>query len=131
MTLQLNPGSLKVGQYPMPIKANFTSIKLNGESANAAMTTGRGKEYTYFQIKGADLWVPGHLDTSVEYTIEFPADFAPKTLKATRIVAKKPKVAKVAKVAEVAETQPESPAPVASGDGDAPAPFFGKKKQRN
>lgn len=125
MALMLNPGELKVLQYPMPVKANFVEFNINGEKVKGALTAGRGKAYTYFEAKGASFYVPGHLDTSGAYTVDFPADFTPKALKVTRAVVKKVKTPKAE--GEVAAPATEATAPAA--DAEVPAPF-GKKAKR-
>jgi hypothetical protein len=127
MSLQLNPGELKVLQYPMPIKAEKIELKLNGTKVPAARTFGRGKAYTYFEAHGASFYVPGHLTTETDYTVAFPENFAPKTLKVTRTVVKKAKTPKEPKPTN-GEAAPVVAAPAAA-DAETPAPF-GKKAKR-
>lgn len=129
MSLTLNPGAVKVLQWPMPVKANFVELSLNGEKVRGALTAGRGKTYTYFETKGASFYVPGHLDTAVDYTVDFPEGYTPKVLKVTRAVVKKAKVAKAeATPADGEAVVPASSAPAT--DASAPPAPFGKKAQR-
>jgi len=76
---------LDVKKYPMPVKsASSGTVTINGESVDTKVTSGRGKEYTYFRIKNVDLYVPGVLADDDSYTLDLPEDFGSDTEPAER-----------------------------------------------
>jgi hypothetical protein len=66
---------MKVGKYPMPVKAPRYPLGINGVECQAAETSFKDLKYTYFQFNGVDFWVTGHLDKGLEYTFAFPEGY--------------------------------------------------------
>lgn len=62
-------------KYPFPTKAPTFFVKVNGEECYAANTGGRGKQYTYFKVKGTSFYVPGAYPADTEFKVDFPADY--------------------------------------------------------
>jgi hypothetical protein len=140
---------LKVGKYPMPVKAARFPLGVNGQEVEAATTEFKDKKYTYFMYQGVGFWVTGHLNAEVEYTLDFPDGYEFKPVKVDRkaqadAAAAKAK-AKKAAAADTASASEESAASAseAAGEGEgspatseaptapenAPAPK-GKKAKR-
>lgn len=111
---------MPVLKYPMPVKAPRFELSINGEKCQAAETAFKDYKYTYFVVNGAELYVKGHLNHDLEYTIAFPEgyDFSPLKVdrQAQAAAAKAAKAkAKEAAGAGTPEGGPESPVEATNG----------------
>lgn len=62
-------------KYPFPVKAAKFPVILNGEPAEAALTEGRGKAYTYILFNNTSFYVPGKLPVDAALTVNFPGGY--------------------------------------------------------
>jgi hypothetical protein len=113
---------LKVGKYPMPVKAARFPLGVNGQEVEAATTEFKDKKYTYFMYNGVGFWVTGHLNAEVEYTFDFPEGYEFKPLKLDRkaqadTASAKAKAKKVA-AADTASASEESPLEASETEGE-------------
>lgn len=79
-----NGVELDVKKYAMPTKGTEGSASINGEAVATKLTSGRGKDYTYFRIKNVDLYVAGQLGAEAQYTLDLPEGFGSDTEPAPR-----------------------------------------------
>lgn len=100
---------LRVGKYPMPVKAPRFPLSVNGQDVDAATTAFKDMKYTYFVYQGVDFWVTGHLNPELEYTLDFPNGYEFKPVKVDRKAQADAAAAKAkAKKAAAANTAPAS-----------------------
>lgn len=62
-------------KYPFPVKAAKFPVLVNGEAADAAITEGRGKAYTYILYNNTSFYVPGKLPVDAVLTVNFPEGY--------------------------------------------------------
>lgn len=91
LTLTCHGETQALLKYPFPVKAAHYPVKVNGEEAIAATTSGRGKSYTYILYKNTSFYVPGTLPVDTECTIAFPEGYKFDETKQTRSSSYKPK----------------------------------------
>ena len=75
---------LRVGKYPMPVKAPRFPLSVNGQDVDAATTAFKDMKYTYFVYQGVSFWVTGHLNPELGYTLDFPDGYEFKPVKVDR-----------------------------------------------
>lgn len=100
---------LRVGKYPMPVKAPRFPLSVNGQDVDAATTAFKDMKYTYFVYQGVSFWVTGHLNPELGYTLDFPDGYEFKPVKVDRKAQADAAAAKAkAKKAAAANTAPAS-----------------------
>lgn len=62
-------------KYPFPVKATKYPVLVNGHAADAAITEGRGKAYTYILFNTTSFYVPGKLPVDAALTVNFPEGY--------------------------------------------------------
>lgn len=73
-----------VKQYPFPVRGEPITLLVDGEEAQARMTTWKDLKYTYFRVGEGQYFVAGHLSDAPAYTLQFPEGFVPTQFKKDR-----------------------------------------------
>lgn len=110
---------LRVGKYPMPVKAPRFPLSVNGQDVDAATTAFKDMKYTYFVYQGVSFWVTGHLNPELGYTLDFPDGYEFKPVKVDRKAqADAAAKAKKAAAANTAPASEESALGASEADGE-------------